>query len=73
MYLGTILTNMNKRLEFEILMAMKIQVTVFWVVTMSSKVVGYQCFGGLCCLFKVSWFFITVKTSSPTFDQEAVF
>jgi len=29
---------------------MKIQVTVFWAVTLSSDVVGYQHFRGPCCL-----------------------
>jgi hypothetical protein len=29
---------------------MKIQVVVFWVVTPCSHSVGYQHFGGLCCL-----------------------
>jgi hypothetical protein len=31
-------------------MAMKIQISVLWVVTWNSGVVGYQRFGGLCCL-----------------------
>jgi len=33
-----------------IFMMVKVQVEVFWVVTPSSVAVGYQCFGGLCCL-----------------------
>jgi hypothetical protein len=39
-----------------VLTAVKIQVEVFWVVTLGSVVVGYQCFGGLsrlhlhCCV-----------------------
>jgi hypothetical protein len=32
-------------------MAMKIQVEVFWVVRPCSDMVGYQCFGGPCCLY----------------------
>jgi len=31
-------------------MAMKIQFVVFWVVTPCNDVVGYQRFGGSCCL-----------------------
>jgi hypothetical protein len=31
-------------------MVMKIQDVVFWVVMPCSDVVGYQCFGGPCCL-----------------------
>jgi len=31
-------------------MVVKIQVEVFWVVTPCSAVLGYQCFGGPCCL-----------------------
>jgi hypothetical protein len=31
-------------------MAMKIQFEVFWVVTPSRVAVGYQRFGGICCL-----------------------
>jgi hypothetical protein len=34
----------------EVLKAMKIEVVVFWVVTPSINVVGYQSFGGPCCL-----------------------
>jgi hypothetical protein len=33
-----------------IFMAMKIHVVVFWVMTLCSDVVGYQFFGGPCCL-----------------------
>jgi len=29
-------------------MAMKIQITLFWVVIPCSNVLGYQCFGGPC-------------------------
>jgi hypothetical protein len=36
--------------KFEAFTAVKIQVDVFWVVTSCSDVVGYQCFGTLCCL-----------------------
>jgi len=31
-------------------MAVKIQVEVFWVVTLCIDAIGYQCFGGPCCL-----------------------
>jgi hypothetical protein len=27
----------------------KIQIEVFWAVTLCNEVVGYQCFGGPCC------------------------
>jgi hypothetical protein len=33
----------------QVFKAMKIQVQVFWVLTLCSKVVGYQRFGGSCC------------------------
>jgi hypothetical protein len=36
--------------RLEVVTAMKIQVTVFWVTTPCSVVVGYQRFGGPCCL-----------------------
>jgi hypothetical protein len=36
--------------KFEVFMAAKIQVEVFWVVTPCSVVVGYQRFRGPCCL-----------------------
>jgi len=35
----------SQRRRFE-----KIQVKVFWVVTLCGVTVGYQCFGGPCCL-----------------------
>jgi len=31
-------------------MAVKIEVVVFWIVPFCSDIVGYQCFGGPCCL-----------------------
>jgi hypothetical protein len=31
-------------------MAAKVQVKIFWVAMMCSVAVGYQCFGGPCCL-----------------------
>jgi hypothetical protein len=34
----------------EVFTVMKFQVAIFWVVTLCSDVVGYQCFGGPCCL-----------------------
>jgi len=39
-------------------MAMKIHVTVFWVVTPHSNVVKYQCLGRACCLHlqAASWY-----------------
>jgi hypothetical protein len=36
--------------SFKSFTAVMFQVDVFWVVTPSSVVVGYLCFGGLCCL-----------------------
>jgi len=36
--------------RFEVFMVMKTHVTVFWVVTPRSDVVGYQNVGGSCCL-----------------------
>jgi hypothetical protein len=35
---------------FEVFTVVKIQVEVFWVVTVSSVTVGYHCFGAPCCL-----------------------
>jgi len=40
----------NEDVRLKVFMGMKIQVMVFWVVTLCSDVVGYQLFGGLCCL-----------------------
>jgi hypothetical protein len=37
---------------FEVFTAMNIQVVVFWVVTPCSDVIGYQRFGGPCCLHR---------------------
>jgi hypothetical protein len=34
-----------------IFVAVKIQARVFWIMMLSSAAVGYQCFGGPCCLF----------------------
>jgi hypothetical protein len=36
--------------SYEIFMAVKIQVEVSWAVMLCSAAVGYQCFGGHCCL-----------------------
>jgi hypothetical protein len=36
--------------RFEVFNMVKIQVKVFWVVILYSDAVGYQCFGGPCCL-----------------------
>jgi hypothetical protein len=36
--------------RLEVFTAMKIHVKFFWVVTLCSVVVGYQCFRGPCCL-----------------------
>jgi hypothetical protein len=36
--------------KFKVLMVVKIQVEVFWVVTLCSVLVGYQHFGGPCYL-----------------------
>jgi len=47
---------------------MKIQVAVFWVVTLCSSVVGYQCFRGLCCLHlhgDVVSYHITTQCHNP--------
>jgi hypothetical protein len=35
-----------KGVTFEVFIAVKIQVKVFWVVMLCNVVVGYQCFGG---------------------------
>jgi len=41
--------------RFEVFMAVKIEVAVYWVlVTPRSDVVGYQRFGAPCCLFDIS-------------------
>jgi hypothetical protein len=37
-------------LSFEVFTAVMFQVDVFWVMTLCSVVVGYQRFGGPCCL-----------------------
>jgi hypothetical protein len=37
--------------RFEVFMAMKIQVMVFWAVMPHSDMVGYQHFRGSCCLY----------------------
>jgi hypothetical protein len=42
--------NRTKHARFEAFTAVKIQVDVFWVVTSCGVVVGYQRFGGPCCL-----------------------
>jgi hypothetical protein len=39
-----------RKARFEVFTAVKMQVEVFWVVTSRSVVVGYQRFGGPCCL-----------------------
>jgi len=36
--------------RLEVFTAIKIQIAVSWVVTLHAGVVGYQHFGGLCCL-----------------------
>jgi len=36
--------------RYEVITEVKIQVKVFWVVSLCSVVVGYKCFGGPCCL-----------------------
>jgi len=40
----------SEDVRFEVFMVVKIQVKVFWVVMLCSVVVGYQHFGGPCCL-----------------------
>jgi hypothetical protein len=40
----------NLDVRFEVFMAVKIQVEVFWVVMSCGVVVGYQHFRGPCCL-----------------------
>jgi hypothetical protein len=37
-------------MRHEVFTAVKIKVDIFRVVTLCSFVVGYQCFGGPCCL-----------------------
>jgi len=36
--------------RFEVFMAMKIHIEVFWVMTLYIDVAGYPCFRGPCCL-----------------------
>jgi hypothetical protein len=46
--------------------AVKIQVEVFWVVTPCSAVVGYQFFGGPCCLHiqcEVKWIGVKMEAA----------
>jgi hypothetical protein len=43
-------TKQQGDVRFEVFIAVKIQVEVFWVVMVCSVRVGYQCFGGPCCL-----------------------
>jgi hypothetical protein len=45
-----LITTKNRIVRFEVFMAMKIPVEVFWVVTLCSAVVVHQHFGGPCCL-----------------------
>jgi len=45
--------------RFEVFTALKIQVTVFWAVTLCDVVVGYQPFGEPCC-------FRTTTTTTTT-------
>jgi hypothetical protein len=40
----------NRLTRFEVLMAVDIQVELFWVVMLCGVVVGYQHFRWLCCL-----------------------
>jgi hypothetical protein len=37
-------------MRFVVFMAVKIQVKISWIVTPYNVAVGYQGFGGLCCL-----------------------
>jgi len=37
-------------MRLEVFVTVKIEVAVFWIVTCRSDVVGYQHFGGPCCL-----------------------
>jgi hypothetical protein len=39
----------TNKVRFEVFTAVKTEVVIFWVVMLCSMVVGYQCFGGLCC------------------------
>jgi len=39
-----------EQVRFEVFTAVKILVEVFWVLTPCGVAVGYQCFGGPCCL-----------------------
>jgi hypothetical protein len=50
--------------RLEVFMAVNIQIKVFWIVTPCSDVVGYQRFGGSCCLHvqgeeKKRWYFLS--------------
>jgi hypothetical protein len=38
-------------MRFEVLTAVKIQVEIFWVMTLCSVVVEYECFRGPYCLY----------------------
>jgi len=55
---------MLKLVRLDIFMAVKIQVMVFWAVTLCSVVVWYQCFGGSCCLHLYPEGGSTIKTGS---------
>jgi hypothetical protein len=42
--------NKHNVVKVEVFTPVKIQVVVFWVVTLCSNVEGYHCFGGPCSL-----------------------
>jgi len=46
----TVKLNSIVNVRLEIFTAMEIHVTVFWITTPRSYVVGYRRFGGPCCL-----------------------
>jgi hypothetical protein len=70
--LETYLTS-NLYTGLELFTLMKFHITVFWIMTPCSYVVGYQCFGGLCCLHEDGSTFkiLTFSESSRIFHIHA--
>jgi hypothetical protein len=48
--INVVKNNLDITVRLEVLTEMKIHVTVYWILTQCSEVVGYQCFGGPCCM-----------------------